>query len=255
MAQGCGQREPDTSRQEPDAGSGTATLLSLDTMSSRHTSRSREESKELTRQALLRAALKLLSKNSYDSISLREVTKAAGISPTAFYRHFDDMEELGLELVDESFGSLRDMLRDARSDPALITNAIDRSVETVVLATERNKLHFRFIARERYGGVKRIRKAIRRQLQLFADELSIDLAAFPFVRDWSVDDRKMLASLIAETMIHMAAELLEADPDERDELIERTRQQLVIMNLGVPLWSQFSQPGRLDEVVRDALDD
>lgn len=224
-------------------------------MSSRHTSRSREESKELTRQALLRAALKLLSKNSYDSISLREVTKAAGISPTAFYRHFDDMEELGLELVDESFGSLRDMLRDARSDPALVTNAIDRSVETVVLATERNKLHFRFIARERYGGVRRIRKAIRRQLQLFADELSIDLAAFPFVRDWSVDDRKMLASLIAETMIHMAAELLEADPDERDELIERTRQQLVIMNLGVPLWSQFSQPGRLDEVVRDALDD
>ena len=39
------------------------------------------------------------------------------------------------------------------------------AVETVVLAAERNKLHFRFIARERYGGVKRIRKAIRRELQ------------------------------------------------------------------------------------------
>lgn len=222
-------------------------------MSSRKSSRTREESKELTRQALLRAALKLLSRNSYDSISLREVTKEAGISPTAFYRHFDDMEELGLALVDESFGSLRDMLRDARADPALITNAIDRSVETVVLAAERNKLHFRFIARERYGGVKRIRKAIRRELQLFADELSIDLSVFPFVKDWSIDDRRMLASLIAETMIHMAAELLEADGSERDEIIERARQQLLLINMGVPTWSEITDRATIDERARDAL--
>lgn len=223
-------------------------------MSSRRPSRSREESKELTRQALLRAALKLLSQNSFDSISLREVTKEAGISPTAFYRHFDDMEELGLELVDESFGSLREMLREARSDPALITNAIDKSVETVVLSAERNKLHFRFIARERYGGVKRIRKAIRRQLQLFADELSVDLAVFPFVKDWSVDDRRMLASLIAETMVHMAAELLEADPSERDEIVERARQQLVLVNLGVPMWSEFEDRRKIDERAREELE-
>jgi AcrR family transcriptional regulator len=223
-------------------------------VSSRRTSTSREEGKELTRQALLRAALKLLSRNSFDSISLREVTKEAGISPTAFYRHFDDMEELGLELVDESFGSLRAMLREARADPGMITNAIDRSVETVVLATERNKLHFRFIARERYGGVKRIRKAIRRELQLFADELSIDLAVFPFVKDWSVDDRRMLASLIAETMVHMAAEMLDADPSERDTIVERSRQQLVLMNLGVPLWSEFADRRKIDERAREELE-
>lgn len=222
-------------------------------MSSRKSSRTREESKELTRQALLRAALKLLSRNSYDSISLREVTKEAGISPTAFYRHFDDMEELGLALVDESFGSLREMLRQARADPTLITNAIDRSVETVVIASERNKLHFRFIARERYGGVKRIRKAIRRELQLFADELSIDLSVFPFVKDWTIDDRRMLASLIAETMIHMAAELLEADGSERDEIIERARQQLLLINMGVPTWSEITDRATIDERARDAL--
>ena len=223
--------------------------------SRRSPSSSREESKALTRAALLRAALKLLSQNSFDSISLREVTKEAGISPTAFYRHFDDMEELGLALVDESFGSLRAMLRDARADPAMIANAIDRSVETVVLAAERNKLHFRFIARERYGGVKRIRRAIRRELQLFADELAVDLAVFPFVRDWTGDDRRMLASLIAETMIHMTAELLDAEADEAERLIERTRQQLVLINLGVPTWSATTERSELiDSVVRQQLD-
>jgi AcrR family transcriptional regulator len=215
---------------------------------------SREESKALTRQALLRAALKLLSRNSFDSISLREVTKAAGISPTAFYRHFDDMEELGLALVDESFGSLRGMLRDARADPSLVTNAIDRSVEIVVRAAERNRLHFRFIARERYGGIKRIRRAIRRELQLFAEELSADFAAFPFVREWAEADRRMMASLIAETMIHMTAELLDADVREAEALIERTRQQLVLVSLGVPLWtSAGDRTALIADVVRREL--
>lgn len=199
-------------------------------------SRSRSESKELTRQALLRAALKLLSRHSFDSISLRTVTREAGISPTAFYRHFDDMEELGLELVEESFGSLHEMVRGARSDPAMVDNAIDVSVDTVVAAAERNKAHFRFIARERYGGVRRIRRAIRRQLTLFADELAVDLAGFPVVSAWPVDDRRMLAGLIADTMIHMTAELLEADEGERDEIIERTRHQLRLAMLGALQW-------------------
>lgn len=203
---------------------------------------SRSETKELTRQALLRAALKLLSQNSFDSISLREVTREAGISPTAFYRHYDDMEELGLDLVDESFGSLREMLRTARNDPSIISNAIDRSVETVVLAVTRNRMHFRFIARERYGGVKRIRRAIRRELQLFADELAVDLAGFPLVRDWKTDDRRMLASLISETMIHMTGEMLDADAAEEEALIERTRKQLLLINLAVPNWRVSPRP-------------
>ena len=216
-----------------------------------YSSQSRDESKELTRKALLRAALKLLSRNSYDSISLREVTKEAGISPTAFYRHFDDMEELGLALVDESFVSLHQMLRDARADPSMVTNAIDTSVDTVVAATARNKEHFRFIARERYGGVKRIRSAIRRDLQLFADELAVDLAQFPFVRDWPVDDRRMLASAIAEMMIHMAAELVDADPSDAAAIIARTRNQLILINLGVPTWREVAaNPARVDEVAR-----
>lgn len=216
---------------------------------------SRIEGKALTRQALLRAALKLLSRNSFDSISLREVTKAAGISPTAFYRHFDDMEELGLTLVEESFGSLREMLREARADPAMVTNAIEASVDTVVLAAERNQLHFRFIARERYGGIERVRSAIRRELQLFADELAADLDVFPFVRDWPARDRRMLASLIAETMIHMTAELLDADAEEAQVLIERTRRQLVLISLSVPIWDGRDRGADIDDTARRELAD
>ena len=205
-------------------------------MSRSKTSKSRAEGKELTRQALLRAALKLLSRNSFDSISLREVTREAGISPTAFYRHFDDMEELGLVLVDESFGTLRTMVRDARDDPALALDVVNRSVEAVVLHVRSHEDHIRFIARERYGGVRRLRRAIRRELQLFADELAIDLAAFPYVRDFTTDDRRSVAALITETVIHMAAELLEADADEAEAMIARTRKQLTMLAVAASVW-------------------
>ncbi len=197
---------------------------------------SRESSKELTRAALLRAALKLLSRSSFDSISLREVTREAGITPTAFYRHFDDMDELGLVLVEESFGTLSDMLRGARADANQWPDAIKGSVDVVVRHAAAHELHMRFISRERYGGVRRIRRAIRRELQLFADELALDLAAFPVIDTWSPKDRRMFAALITETMIHMVGELLEADPAEALELQERTIGQLRLITLAAPAW-------------------
>ena len=82
-------------------------------------SETRGERKERTRRAILDAALRLCEESSLVALSLRQVAKEVGIVPTAFYRHFDSIESLGLELVDESFVSLRAMLRDIRrGDPS-----------------------------------------------------------------------------------------------------------------------------------------
>lgn len=204
--------------------------------SSSSSSSSRRESKELTRQALVRAALKLLSKNSFDSISLREITREAGITPTAFYRHFDDTEELGLVLVEESFVSLREMMRVARSDPSMYNDAIRGSIKVLQEHVRNYEGHMRFIARERHGGVRRLRRAIRRELELFSDELAVDLAAFPIVGDWSVEDRRMFSALIVETMVAMAGELIDASPGEEAVITERTENQMRLIFVGVPGW-------------------
>ena len=37
----------------------------------------------------------------FSSLSIREVAKRAGVVPTAFYRHFKDLDDLALNLVDE----------------------------------------------------------------------------------------------------------------------------------------------------------
>ena len=71
--------------------------------------------KEKTRRALIDAAFNQLSaEKSFSNLSLREVAREAGIAPTSFYRHFSDMDELGLEMVDEAGLTLRQLMRQAR---------------------------------------------------------------------------------------------------------------------------------------------
>ena len=197
---------------------------------------SREEHKELTRQALLKAALRLLAQNSFDSISLREVTREAGISPTAFYRHFDDMEELGLVLVEEAFSSLRGMLREARSNPDIVNDAIRRSVAVLADHVDAHEAHMRFIAREQHGGVRRIRRAVAREVELVASELALDLARFPVVSDWPADDRRLLADLIVEMMVGVAADLVDAESRQHAELVRAAERKLRLIVVGVAGW-------------------
>lgn len=67
---------------------------------------------ELLRERLVDAAMALLDEQGEMSrISIRAVTRGAGVSPTAFYLHFDTREELILACVERSFTQFRDHLR------------------------------------------------------------------------------------------------------------------------------------------------
>ena len=53
------------------------------------------------RQALLTAAVELLKTKDAKSLSLREVARAAGVSHTAPYRHFEDKAALLAAIAQE----------------------------------------------------------------------------------------------------------------------------------------------------------
>ncbi len=202
-------------------------------------SSTRVERKQRTRQALLDAALELLEEESFSSLSLRQVTRAVGIVPTAFYRHFDDMDQLGLALLDESFRTLRAMLREARADPRTYEHVIRNSIDILVDYVRRHDTHFRFIARERYGGVASLRHAIRSEIRLFASDLASDLARFPELDRWSAEDLQLLAGLIVNTMVATIEALLDVpprDPAAEAEIAATARQQLKLITLGIPQW-------------------
>jgi AcrR family transcriptional regulator len=199
----------------------------------------RQARKQRTRQALLDAALELLAEQSFSSLSLRQVTGAAGVVPTAFYRHFRDMEELGLVLIDESFRTLRQMIRAARSERASDEHVIRRSVEILVAYVHEHEAHFRFIARELFGGVAALRQAIRVEIRLFASDLAVDLARFPYLDRWSSEDLQLLAGLMVNTMVSTAQAILDSspsDPAAEAEIITTAERQLLMITLGVPQW-------------------
>jgi len=199
----------------------------------------RREQKERTRIALLDAALRLLEDKSFGSLGLREVAREAGVVPTAFYRHFDSMEELGLALIDDSFRTLRRMIRDARAQGVAFEHVIHDSVEILVRHVHQHRLHFRFVARERSSGMPVLRQAIRAEIRLFSSELATDLARFPFLDTWSTEDLGVLATLIVNTMVSTAEEIVEAPsgrPEVEQEVIHRAEKQLLLIALGVPQW-------------------
>jgi AcrR family transcriptional regulator len=208
--------------------------------SSRESSRealSREERKEATRRAIVAAALRLLEERSFSALSLREVTREAGIVPAAFYRHFESMEALGLVLIDESFRALRDMLRGARAGKLDPNRVIESSVDILIDGVNDRREHWRFIGRERSSGVTVLRYAIRTEIRLITSELAIDLARFPGLNTWSSEDLNILASLFVNSMIVIAEAIEDANDSAALDEIKRTAiKQLRMIAVGVAGW-------------------
>ncbi|VAZ70788.1 HTH-type transcriptional repressor FabR [Mycobacterium kansasii] len=198
---------------------------------------SREERKEATRRAIVAAALKLLQDRSFSGLSLREVTREAGIVPAAFYRHFESMEALGLVLIDESFRTLRDTLRGARAGKLDPNRVIESSVEILVGSVADRREHWRFIVRERSTGLSVLRYAIRTEIRLITSELATDLARFPGLNEWSTEDLNILATLFVNAMIVIAEAIEDAQSAEALEEIHRIAvKQLRMIAIGVAGW-------------------
>ncbi len=204
-----------------------------------HTLGARQAQKLRTRQALLDAGLRLLEHQSLSSLGLREIAREVRVAPAGFYRHFRDMSDLGVALVEESFGSLRAMVRAIRGEPARSEEVIDRTVEVIAAHVREHRAHFRFVARERHGGVAEVREAIARELALFALELASDLAAQPESAGWSAQDVRMLADLYVDHMVMTATAFLEVpvdDPAGEAAIARAAGRQLRLIRLGRLHW-------------------
>lgn len=196
----------------------------------------RNERKERTRRALLDAALRQASERGFAGLSLRELTKQAGVVPTAFYRHFASMDELGVTLVEESMRTLRTMIRGARSTPGGSADLIRASVQTLSEHVRSHEEHYWFLVRERYGGTGAVRQTIGVELKLLAGELAVDLARFDGLRDWSTEDLHMLADLVVSAMLATTVELLESRPGADADIAAVAERKLRLIFLGVPQW-------------------
>ncbi|MGX7726814.1 TetR family transcriptional regulator [Rhodococcus sp. 5G237] len=197
----------------------------------------RAERKERTRQALLDAALDLSADRGLGGLSLREVARYAGIVPTAFYRHFSSMDELGVALAADTMRVLRRLLRDARRTPG--PAGARQSLDVLVQQVRAHKAAFRFLARERHGGVPEVAAAISVEVRLLTSELAADLGRSPGLEDWDFDDLEMAADLLVTAMLDFVLDLLAVERPgsaQESEVVTRAEKQMRLILLGAAAW-------------------
>jgi|SRR5690554_764499 len=190
----------------------------------------RAAQKEKTRRALIQAAMnQLTAEHGFASLSLREVAREAGIAPTSFYRHFRNMEELGLTLVDEGGLTLRQLLRQSRQQIAKGGSIIRSSVLTFMEFVNNNNAIFRLLLQEKSGNSKEFRLAIAREVEHFTAEL-VDylIEEQQFVRELA----EMQADAIVRIVFSAGADALDADAKERRRLTEQTIVQVRLVARG-----------------------
>lgn len=170
----------------------------------------RAEKKLQTRHTLLQSTLDLMdSGRGFGGLSLREVTRQAGVVPAAFYRHFEDMDQLGLALVQESTQSLLTAIRQVRHNELEVGGAIDASVRIFLDHVEANRQHFMFLAREQFGGSPLVRQAITNVYRQFASDLRADLADMSRLKHLDREDLAILSDLLIKTVFSSLPDVLD----------------------------------------------
>lgn len=207
----------------------------------------RDERKQQSRQALLDAALTLsTSGRSFSMISLREVAREAGLVPTAFYRHFQDMDELGSDLINLVSISLHHLLRSLRDGYSLKSDSKTRvSIERFFSAVDSTPQHWLFLIAERWGGSPTIRDAIAREIECFIADLAQDMQKLPaFSHIEMIEDLQSMSSILINLAFSWAMTWLNlpdnanaiALAEQREQLIVSTTKQAQLIFRGISNW-------------------
>jgi len=142
-------------------------------------------------------------------------------------------------LVEESLGSMHELIRDIRTPDAENEDIMRRTVDVVVAHVHANMPHFRFVARERHGGVAAVRRAIAAELDTFIDELVEDLKLQPGSEGWDDGEMQVLGRLYVNVIMLTVADLLDAgldDPAVEQRIVAEALTQLRIVSVGRLHW-------------------
>ena len=141
----------------------------------------REEKKQHTRQALLQAALKLCyEKGSFSSISLRDISQSIGLVPTAFYRHFKDLNTLSLELVDYASIDVRNVLHQvAKMASEVPYSSRKERLDYFFKSVEDAPETWHFFLSERFAGHLALKQALQREYDFLLQDMSARIHFMP----------------------------------------------------------------------------
>lgn len=222
------------------------------------TSGGRRRSKPQTRDDLISAAFTKLENQSLDGLTIREITAEVGLTPPAFYRHFADIDELSLELIDASVSTLSRSLRSATRN--LTDTNVPAVIATIAVSLKEMALRepatMRFLARERFSGRPTVHRAVQDGLRLVTVELASELRTRTHFSSWDWDDIHAIADAFVQLGIRYMEQLLAntSTVDREQEITERFFKQIYVLSVGaLALQPLVESDGRLPASEFDAV--
>ena len=187
----------------------------------------------ISRDDLLAAALKLIGPHrSLSTLSLREVTREAGIAPNSFYRQFRDMDELAVALIDLAGRSLRKIIGQARQRASTERSVVQGSLETFMEQLRADDKLLHVLLREGTVGSDAFKQAVDRELNFFEDELRIDLVRLAALEGARLHEPALVSKAITRLVFAAGASAMDMPLEKDPELIKQLSQMIRMIITG-----------------------
>ncbi|ANI15883.1 TetR family transcriptional regulator [Pseudomonas citronellolis] len=204
------------------------------------------------KRLLMEAALRLASsRRSLSSIGLRELAREAGLNPNTFYRHFADVDDLGLAIIRDIATQLRQPLRELRREAAGRAPAAGGAAATPLgldfargqrVCEETVRLFFDFVerhpeafiigVRELHGPSAVLREALGQVMDDFGADMAEDIALFRLLPEVPAQEVAQLSRLISRQLFQLSLDYLELPEGQRGEVCALAERQVLLLFTG-----------------------
>jgi AcrR family transcriptional regulator len=213
------------------------------------------------RQLMAAALLLSASGRSLNSIGLRELAREAGLNPNTFYRHFSDVDDLGMTLIEEMSTQLRQPLRDLRREaaaravragagdvPMLFGIDMQRgrrvTHETVQLFfdfVDRQPAVFSLGVRELHGASALLRQTLVRVMDEFADDMALDILEFKLLpSNLEHTHVRQISHLVSRGLFAQVLDYL-AQPARQATIRALAEEQIILLFTGAAVLQSLGQ--------------
>ena len=214
------------------------------------------------KRLLMEAALRLTSTSrSLSSLGLRELAREAGLNPNTFYRHFRDVDDLGLAVIRDISTQLREPLRALRREAAARADqrqklrlpklfGIDlgrgRRVthETVQLFFDFVDQHpeaFLIGVRELHGASPVMREALAGVMAEFAQDMLEDIQDFKLLPSILAEHEvRQVTQLVSQTLFQQSLDYL-GQPERREAIRLLAEEQIMLQFAGAAVLKSLGQ--------------
>jgi AcrR family transcriptional regulator len=214
------------------------------------------------KRQLMAAALRLSSSSrSLSSLGLRELAREAGLNPNTFYRHFRDLDDLGMALIADIATQLRQPLRDLRREAAARASCCEQLKLPMLFGIDLQRgrrvthetvqLFFDFVdqqpavfilgVRELHGSSPLLRQALMTVMDEFAADMALDILEFKLLpSNLEHAQVRQISQLVSHGLFAQVLDYL-AQPERQARNRALAEEQIMMLFAGAAVLQSLGQ--------------